>query len=128
MEQAKEKDGQKRVPLPELLKQFGLGKEEAIAKAIGELTDEEKLLFVSYVYPWEDDSLATMLTVADRYNLSWLTDHCLWKLKLRTSVNGWRANQLVAIASEKRQEQSRFSFLTRLFKREKEKMGAEPFE
>ena len=67
-----------RTNIAEILKQFGLaGKEEAIAKAIAELTDEEKLYFVSYVYPWEDDSLATMLTLADRYGLGWLKDHCL---------------------------------------------------
>jgi hypothetical protein len=118
-----------RTNIAEILKQFGLaGKEEAIAKAIAELTDEEKLYFVSYVYPWEDDSLATMLTLADRYGLGWLKDHCFNKLKLRCSVSGWRSNQLVAIAAEKRQEQSRFGFFARLFRREKEQKGMEPFE
>jgi hypothetical protein len=118
-----------RLNIAEVLKQFGLaGKEEAIAKAISESTDEEKLWFVSYVYPWEDDNLATMLTLAERYKLGWLKDQCLNKLKLRCSVNGWRSNQLVAIAAEKRQEQSRFGFFARLFRREKEQKGMEPFE
>ena len=118
-----------RLNIAEILKQFGFGgKDEAIAKAIAELTDEEKIWFISYVYPWEDDNLATLLTLADRYQLGWLKQHCLCKLKLRCSVNGWRGNQLVAIAAEKRQEQSRFGFLTRLFRREKEKKGVEPFE
>jgi hypothetical protein len=118
-----------RLNIAEVLKQFGLaGKEEAIAKAISELTDEEKLWFVSYVYPWEDDNLATMLTLAERYKLGWLKNQCLNKLKLRCSVNGWRSNQLVVIAAEKRQEQSRFGFFARLFRREKEQKGMEPFE
>lgn len=97
------------------------GREEAIAKAIGDLTDEEKLEFLTYLYPFEDDALSTMMTIADRYHLSWLRDWVRWKIKLRTSVGGWRANQLVNIASEKRREQSRFSFLSRIFGRSRKK-------
>jgi len=117
----KEKNG-KRLNVTELLKTLGMGgREEAIAKAIGDLTDEEKLEFLTYLYPFEDDSLSTMMTIADRYHLKWLEDWVRWKIKLRTSIGGWRANQLVNIASEKRREQSRFSFLSRFFGRSRKK-------
>lgn len=115
-------DKGKKMDVTELLKALGIGgKEEAIAKAIGDLTDEEKLEFLTYLYAFEDDSLSLMLTIAERYKLSWLRQFVRWKLKLRTSVGGWRANQLVSIASEKRREQSRFGFLSRFFGRKKEK-------
>jgi len=117
----KEKDG-KKLNVVELLKTLGMGgREEAIAKAIGDLTDEEKLPFLTYLYPFEDDALSTMMVIADRYGLSWLEGQVNWKLKFRTSVGGWRANQLVNIASEKRREQSRFSFLSRIFGRSRKK-------
>ena len=121
MQVQKEKDG-KKLNVVEILKTLGMGgREEAIAKAIGDLTDEEKLEFLTYLYPFEDDALSTMMTIAERYNLKWLEDWVRWKIKLRTSVGGWRANQLVNIASEKRREQSRFSFLSRIFGRKKQK-------
>lgn len=114
----------------ELLQKLGLGsKEEAIAKGIADLTDEDKLEFVSMVYPFEDDELSLMLTIAEDYELDWLETFVLEKLKLRCSVNGWRASQIVSIAAEKRKEQGRFGFLGRLFKRgEGEKKGVEEFE
>ena len=121
MQVQKEKNG-KKLNVAELLKTLGMGgREEAIAKAIGDLTDEEKLEFLTYLYPLEDDSLSLMMTIADRYNLKWLKDFVKWKIKFRTSVGGWRANQLVNIASEKRREQSRFSFLSRIFGRSRKK-------
>ena len=121
MQVQKEKDG-KKLNVVEILKTLGMGgREEAIAKAIGDLTDEEKLEFLTYLYPFEDDSLSTMMTIAERYNLKWLENWVHWKLRLRTSVGGWRANQLVSIASEKRREQSRFSFLSRIFGRSSKK-------
>ena len=123
MQVQKEKDG-KKLDVVEILKTLGMGgREEAIAKAIGDLTDEEKLEFLTYLYPFEDDSLSTMMTIADRYHLKWLKDWVRWKIKLRTSVGGWRANQLVNIASEKRREQSRFSFLSRIFGSRKKQKG-----
>jgi hypothetical protein len=122
----KEKNG---IDVNQILKQLGLaGKEEAIAKAIGDLTDEEKLAFLSFLYPYEDDNLATMYTISERYKLSWLRSWCDWKLKLRTSVSGWRSNQLVNIASEKRKEQARFGFLSRIFGKRKEEKGVEEIE
>ena len=121
MQVQKEKNG-KKLNVVEILKTLGMGgREEAIAKAIGDLTDEEKLEFLTYLYPFEDDALSTMMTIADRYGLSWLRDWVRWKIKLRTSVGGWRANQLVNIASEKRREQPRFSFLSRIFGRSRKK-------
>lgn len=113
-----------------ILDRIGLGgKEEAIAKTISDLTDEEKIEFVTNLHFMEDDNIACLLTIAERYNLTWLKHWVNAKLKLRTSVGGWRANQLVNIASEKRKEVSRFAFLKRIFGREKKGLGeTESFE
>jgi hypothetical protein len=113
----------------QLLQKLGLGsKEEAIAKGIADLTEEEKLEFISMIYPFEDEELSLMLVIAEDYGLEWLTSFVKKKLKMRCSVNGWRANQIVLIAAEKRKEESRFGFLGRLFKRDGEKKGVEEFE
>lgn len=119
-----------KVDVEKILERLGIGKEEAIAKAIGELTDEEKLEFISYVYPIEDDNLALMSSIAERYGYSWLQHWVYKKLKLRTSLMGWRANQLTNIASEKRKEEAGklrlFGFLRR---GKKSKLGeVEEFE
>lgn len=103
-----ENQNKTKVDVTKILESLGLGKEEAIAKAIGELTDEEKIKFITYVYPIEDDKLALLCSIAERYGYSWLKTWVYEKLKLRTSLMGWRANQLVAIASEKRREESGF--------------------
>ncbi|MEM1590276.1 MAG: hypothetical protein QW175_07650 [Candidatus Bathyarchaeia archaeon] len=118
----------KKLTVKEILESLGIGKEEAIAKAIGELTSEEKLEFITYVYPAEDDKLALLASIAERYGYSWLHHWVNKKLALRTSLLGWRANQLSAIASEKRREEHGwriFGFL----KRKKEKgFEVEEFE
>ncbi|RLC80746.1 MAG: hypothetical protein DRI61_05085 [Chloroflexi bacterium] len=118
-----EKDG-KKLDVAKILEALGMGgKEEAIAKAIGQLTSTDKIEFITYLYPFEDDKIALMRSIAKRYGYKWLEDWINEKLKLRTSVLGWRANQLTGIASERRREQSRFSFLSRLFKRERKEKG-----
>lgn len=123
-----QKEAKPKIDIKAVLESLSVGKEEAIAKAIGELTDEEKLDFITYLYPLEDDNLALLRTIAYRYNYQWLNIWVENKLKLRTSLMGWRGNQLTNIASEKRKEEGRFGFISRLFKR-KEKMGeVESFE
>jgi len=113
----------------QILDKLGLAsKEEAIAKGIADLTDTEKLDFVTNVFPFEDDELALMDNIAEEFELDWLKRFVEKKLKLRCSVMGWRANQIVDIAGEKRKEEGRFGFLRRLFKRENKGKEVEPFE
>jgi len=128
MEEAKEKDG-KKVDVQKILEALSLGgKEEAIAKTIGELTSNEKIEFITYLYPFEDDKIALMRSIAVRYRYRWLQDWIDQKLRLRTSVMGWRANQLTGIASEKRREEGRFGFLSRLFGKKQSEQGVKSFE
>ncbi|MCW4008977.1 MAG: hypothetical protein NWF09_09870 [Candidatus Bathyarchaeota archaeon] len=105
----------------EIMQKIGLSsKEEAIAKGISDLSDEEKLEYFSNLAPLEDDQIALMAIIAKRYDIPWLQELVRMKLKLRTSVNGWRANQIVAVATEKVRQERR-SLLGRLFKRNEEK-------
>jgi len=116
-------DPEKEKQFKKILEDVGLGgREEAIAKAITKLTDEEKLEFFSFLTPGEDDSIALMYSIADRYDLEWLKIYVVKKLKLRTSVGGWRAKQIVDIAAEKRKVDQGFSFLG-MFKRKKKDKG-----
>lgn len=109
-----------KVDVAKILESLGVGREEAIAKAISELTSEEKLEFITYVYPLEDDNLALMRSIAERYGYTWLQSWVNQKLKLRTSLTGWRSNQLTRIASETRKEE-RGGFLFGLFRRREKK-------
>ncbi len=105
----------------EIMQKVGLSsKEEAIAKGISDLSDEDKLEYFTNLAPLEDDQLAIMSSIADRYNIPWMKNLVRMKLKLRTSVNGWRANQIVAVATEKIKEE-RKSLLRRILKRDKDK-------
>jgi len=105
------------------------GREEAVAKGIRDLTDEEKIDMLSNLYPFEDEELASIYLIAKRYNVTFLEDYLKARLKLRCSVFGWRANQIVNIASEKRREQARWGFFRRLFKRKEMGLGEiEEFE
>lgn len=114
----------------EILETLGFGKEEAIAKTISNLTAEEKLEFITYVYPGEDDKLALLRTIADRYGYDWLDMWITKKLTLRTSLMGWRAGQLTGIASEKRREERGFRLFGIFRRKEKKKLeeGIEEFE
>lgn len=125
-----EKNGKDKAKLlKEIFERLGMGsKEEAVAKSISELTNEEKIEMLSNLYPLEDEELATVYLIATRYNIPFLQDYVNARLKLRCSVAGWRANQIVSIASEQRKETGRFGFLRRIFGKGKEKMGVEEFE
>ena len=97
----------------DILKAIGLGtKDEAIAQAISDLSDEAKLEFFTIIYPFEDESLSVMQTIAERYELEWLEKLIKRKLRLRTSTGGWRANQIVEIAKET-QKQKQANWLMR---------------
>lgn len=114
----------------EIMQKIGLSsKEEAIAKGISDLSDEEKLEYFSNLAPLEDDQIALMAIIAKRYEIPWMQELVRMKLKLRTSVNGWRANQIVAVATEKIKQERR-SLLGRIFKRneEKKRWQVEEFE
>ncbi|MBC7113222.1 MAG: hypothetical protein H5T34_04280 [Candidatus Methanomethyliales bacterium] len=110
----------------EIMRNISLGgKEEAIARAVSELTDEEKIALLSNLYPFEDEELSLIWLIGERYGVGFLKDYVQTKLKLRCSVMGWRANQVAAIAAEARKQ--RVGFLTRLFGR-KGRKGKEESE
>ncbi|MEM2099609.1 MAG: hypothetical protein QXU99_07740 [Candidatus Bathyarchaeia archaeon] len=115
----------------EIMQKIGLSsKEEAIAKGISDLSDEEKLEFFTNLAPLEDDQIALMAIIAKRYDIPWMQELVRMKLKLRTSVNGWRANQIVAVATEKIKEERR-SIWSRLLRRndgEKKRWQVDSFE
>lgn len=102
----------------EIMRSISLGgKEEAIARAVAELTDAEKIELLSNLYPFEDEELTLIQLIGERYDVDFLKDYVQTKLKLRCSVMGWRANQVASIAAEARKQ--RVGFLTRLFGRGK---------
>jgi len=94
--------------LNKLLQQIGITtKDEALAQAIQELSDEEKIRLFSQIAPYEDDPLALILTIADRYEISWLKDFIEEKLKLRVSLNRLGRREFVHIVSEGRKEEKK---------------------
>lgn len=114
----------------EIMQKIGMStKEEAVAKGIADLSDEEKLDYMTNLLAGEDESLTLMSSIADRYDLPWLQDYVKRLKKLRTSVNGWRANQIVAVATEKIKEERR-GVLARIFNRgeKKDRWKVEEFE
>ena len=115
----------------EILKQIGLGgKDEAIAQAITDLSDESKLAFFTYLFPDEDESFSVLQTIGERYDLGWLNKLIEKRLKLRTSLNGLRAAQIVEIAKET-QKQKQGNWLIRRLKGNGEKgqkRGIDEFE
>ncbi len=114
----------------EIMQRVGLStREEAIARSISDLSDEDKLEYFTNLLPEEDNTLAIMSCIANRYDIPWLKAFVTKKMKLRTSVNGWRANQVVTIAVEKMKEE-RKNILGRIFKRnsEKKRWQVEEFE
>lgn len=115
--------------LRKILESLGVDKSEALGKAIGHLSDKEKIDFFTNLVYGEDETFAVKRTIAQRYNLSWLKFNTENHLTLRTSVNGWRSNQIVAIAQEKTKEK-RLGFLARLFRRgeKEEEKGLEGLE
>jgi hypothetical protein len=99
---------------------LGLGsKDEAIAKGISDLTDEEKMELMSNLDIEEDDELALIKLIGDSFEIPFLIDFVDAKLRLRCSRGGWKSEQIVRIASEKRKEKA-FGFLRGLFRRKKE--------
>lgn len=116
----------------EILRSIGLGtKDEAIAQAISDLSDEAKLEFFTFIYPFEDESLSVMQTIAERYELEWLAKLIKRKLRLRTSTQGWRANQIADIAKETQKQKQANWFMRNIFQRDgdkKQKKGVEDFE
>ncbi|MCQ5374429.1 MAG: hypothetical protein NO515_05340 [Candidatus Methanomethylicia archaeon] len=110
----------KNALVKEVMRNISLGgKEEAIARAVAELTDAEKIELLSNLYPFEDEELSLIQLIGERYDVDFLKEYVQTKLKLRCSVMGWRANQIAAIASEAKKQ--RVSLLTRLFGKRKAK-------
>jgi len=110
-------DAEKARLKKELMQRLGLStKEEAIAKSVTELTDKDKLKMMTNLLPDEDASFATLSVIADRYKLPWLRQTVDERLELRMSVSGWKANQIVTVATEKMKEIRR-SLRDRIFHR-----------
>jgi len=102
--------------IPDLL---GLRKkEDAIAKGIEDLTNVEKLRMLSLLMENEDRELAIFYLLGEIFDVDFLCDYVDLILAFRCSKGGWRANQLVAIASEKRKEKAGImGFFGRIFRR-----------
>lgn len=112
----------------EIMQKIGLStKEEAIAKSVTELTDKEKMKMMTNLIGGEDDSFATLSVISDRYKLRWLRQTVDERLELRMSVNGWKSNQIVTVATEKMKEIRR-SLKDRILNRGEKKWQAEEFE
>lgn len=120
MSKPEDPKGQTKGPNPmlkELIKNLGLStREEALAKAIHELTDEQKIEMLSNLNPYEDDELAMISLIGERYDAEFLKEYVATKLVLRCSVQGWRAGQITNIASEIRKDQ-KGNILSRIFHR-----------
>jgi len=96
-------------------------KEEALAQAIRELSDREKVKMFSQIYPLEDETLACLLVIADRYHLSWLKSFLLEKLQLRVSLLRQGRREYVDMAIGERKAKTPFFF----FRRGKKEKGVE---
>jgi len=110
---------------------LGSSREEAIAKAISDLSDEDKLAFFSAIDPEEIWNLTLMHNIAESYDLEWLKGFVNTQLKFRCSIGGWRAKQIENIASEKRRQER--GLFARIFRRKDTKKDllrreVEPFE
>ena len=80
-------------------------REESFAKAIGEMSKGDKIDFFTQIFGNEDDKYALLYVIADRYELSWLHQWLNKKLRLRTSLHGWRATQFERMITEGRKAQ-----------------------
>lgn len=97
-------------------------KEEALAQAIQELSDREKVKMFSEIAPYEDETLACLLVIADRYRLSWLKSFLLEKLQLRVSILRQGRKEYVDMAiGERKAKQPLFGWI----RRGKEEKGVE---
>lgn len=104
-----------------ILESLGATKEEAIAQAIKELSDREKVKMFSQIYPLEDETLACLLVIADRYYLSWLNSFLLEKLQLRVSLFRQGRREYVDMSIGERKPSGIFGF----FGRRKKEKGVE---
>lgn len=78
---------------------LGKTKEEAIAKAVEHLADEDKIMLFSDVTFWEINKLSTLKVIAYRYNLEWLNDYLKFNLMLRVSRERLGRKEIVNITS-----------------------------
>ncbi|MEM3592163.1 MAG: hypothetical protein QW702_08740 [Candidatus Bathyarchaeia archaeon] len=102
---------------------LGKSREEAIAKAVEHLANEEKIMMFSDVSFWEIPKLSTLKVIAYRYDLDWLNEYLMFNLLLRVSVNRLGRKEIVNIASG-----SRIGFIDRFrqffFRKPKEEQEA----
>lgn len=105
----------------EILKEIkGLTREEALAQAIGYMVNQDLIEYFTLLVAGEDDTYTLMKMIAKRYNIGWLDEFVKEKLKLRTSVGGWRAKQFTSMITEgRKQERTFLGFFKKLFRREK---------
>jgi len=104
--------------IKEVLRSLGVSKEEALAQAVSELADTEKIKMFSEIYPIEDDCLAIMCVIAKRYKLRWLEDFIKEKLTLRVSMLRKGRAEFVSMIAEKEKGKRLIAFP---FRREKKK-------
>ncbi len=91
--------------LLKILNEIGFeSKEEAEAKAIGFLGDVDKITegVLTRLHVGEEEGLSVSLSIAERYDLPFLTNRIQWLFKLRCSVGGEARKEFVQVVSEKK--------------------------
>jgi len=103
-----------------LLKELkGISKDEALAQIPNLMVDDRYLYYFTLLVAGEDDDIALTKIIAEDFELDWLDRWITIKLKLRTSVGGWRSKQYTTMVTEgKKSERQWLGFFKKLFRRE----------
>jgi len=105
LEESEEEYGEEEIDLNEVNRLLelvlGKSKEEAIAKAVEHLANEDKIMMFSDVSFFEIPKLSTLKVIAYRYNLNWLDEYLMFNLLLRVSINRLGRKEIVSIAASK---------------------------
>lgn len=79
----------------------GKTREESVAQAIEDLSNEEKIMFFSDLHPSEIPRFACFNNISKRYEKRFLKDYILDELKLRVSIDRRGRKEIVSIASSR---------------------------
>ncbi|MCS7106206.1 MAG: hypothetical protein NZ942_02740 [Candidatus Aenigmarchaeota archaeon] len=90
---------------------LGKTKEEAIAKAVEALGNDDRIMLFSDLEKYEIPRLSVYYIISDRYGISWLKTYCDNELKLRVSNSRLGRKEIVSIASSKTTPEKPKSFL-----------------
>jgi len=91
----------------ELMQVIGFSPEEAVAQAVNILSKEDKIKMFSEVEMREVERLSLLLTIAERYSLSWLKTYVINELLLRVSHKRMGRKEFVEMVSAKITEKAK---------------------